>query len=60
MSCVPDLPQSDAFTAPIQIPSGRIELRAEVDYERLRFAYRTGRRRLELVARRVRRQRPFR
>jgi xylan 1,4-beta-xylosidase len=40
MSCVPDLPQSDFFTAPIPIPAGRIELRAEVDYERLRFAYR--------------------
>ena len=42
MSCVPDLPQSDFFTAPIPIPPGRIELRAEVDYERLRFAYRMG------------------
>jgi xylan 1,4-beta-xylosidase len=42
MSCVPDLPQSDFFTAPISIPPGRIELRVEVDYERLRFAYRLG------------------
>jgi xylan 1,4-beta-xylosidase len=40
MSCVPDQPQSDVFTTPIQIPAGRIELRVEVDYERLRFAYR--------------------
>jgi xylan 1,4-beta-xylosidase len=40
MSCVPDLPQSDFFTAPIPLPAGRIELRVEVDYERLRFAYR--------------------
>jgi xylan 1,4-beta-xylosidase len=40
MSCVPDLPQSDFFTGPIPIPAGRIELRVDVDYERLRFAYR--------------------
>jgi xylan 1,4-beta-xylosidase len=42
MSCTPDSPQSDAFTAPVKIPPGRIELRAEVDCERLRFAYRIG------------------
>jgi xylan 1,4-beta-xylosidase len=42
MTCTPDSPQSDAFTAPLQLPSGRIELRVEVDYERLRFAYRIG------------------
>jgi xylan 1,4-beta-xylosidase len=42
MSCTPDSPQSDAFTAPIRIPAGRIELRVEVDFERLRFAYRMG------------------
>jgi xylan 1,4-beta-xylosidase len=42
MSCVPDSPQADAFTAPLKIPPGRIELRVEVDYERLRFAYRSG------------------
>ncbi|HWN46537.1 MAG TPA: hypothetical protein VNM71_04215, partial [Steroidobacteraceae bacterium] len=42
MSCIPDQSQSDFFTAPIAIPAGRIELRVEVDYERLRFAYRTG------------------
>jgi xylan 1,4-beta-xylosidase len=41
MSALPDQPQSDAFTAPISIPTGQpIELKAEVDYERLRFAYR--------------------
>ena len=57
MSCVPDLPQSDAFTAPIPIPAGRIELRVEVDFERLRFAYRIGERGLELAAGIVRRQR---
>jgi len=42
MSCTPDSPQSDAFTTPIRIPAGRIELRVEVDFERLRFAYRMG------------------
>jgi len=41
MSALPDQPQSDAFTAPIPIPAGKpIELRVEVDFERLRFAYR--------------------
>jgi xylan 1,4-beta-xylosidase len=42
MTCTPDSPQSDAFTVPVRIPRGRIELRAEVDQERLRFAYRAG------------------
>jgi xylan 1,4-beta-xylosidase len=37
---LPDSPQADAFTAPIPIPQGPIELRIEVDYERLRFAWR--------------------
>ncbi len=41
MTCTPDSPQSDAFTPPLAIPSGaRIELRAEIDQERLLFAYR--------------------
>ncbi|MEP9359512.1 glycoside hydrolase family 43 protein [Sphingomonas sp. KR3-1] len=40
MSALPDSPQADSFTAPIAIPEGPIELRAEVDYERLRFAWR--------------------
>jgi xylan 1,4-beta-xylosidase len=41
MSALPDQVTSDAFTPPIQVPSGvPIELRVEVDYERLRFAYR--------------------
>lgn len=40
MSALPDSPQADAFTPPIAIPEGRIELRVEVDYERLRFAFR--------------------
>jgi xylan 1,4-beta-xylosidase len=43
MSALPDSVMSDAFTPPIAIPAGRpIELRAEVDYERLHFAYRIG------------------
>jgi xylan 1,4-beta-xylosidase len=42
MTCTPDSPQSDSFTKPIPIPPGRIELRVEVDFERLRFAYRVG------------------
>jgi xylan 1,4-beta-xylosidase len=41
MSCVPDAPQTDAFTAPISIASGKpVHLRVEIDFERLRFAYR--------------------
>jgi xylan 1,4-beta-xylosidase len=40
MSCVPDV--GDSFSAPIPLPAGtgKIELRTEVDYERLLFAYR--------------------
>jgi xylan 1,4-beta-xylosidase len=41
MSALPDHVTSDAFTSPIAIADGvPIELRVEVDYERLRFAYR--------------------
>ena len=41
MSALPDSPQTDAFTAPIAIPAGkRVELRVEIDHERLLFAYR--------------------
>jgi xylan 1,4-beta-xylosidase len=40
MSALPDSPQADAFTAPIPIATGPIALRAEVDFERLRFAFR--------------------
>jgi xylan 1,4-beta-xylosidase len=41
MSCLPDATQADAFTPPIAIPSGKpVHLRVEVDFERLRFAYR--------------------
>ena len=39
-SCLPDQ-MADVFTAPIAIPDGTgVELRVEVDYERLLFAYR--------------------
>jgi xylan 1,4-beta-xylosidase len=41
MSALPDQLQTDAFTTPIPIPADTlIQLRVEVDYERLRFAYR--------------------
>ena len=43
MSSLPDQVQSDAFTAPTPIKAnGPVELRVEVDYERLRFAYRSN------------------
>ena len=41
MSVFPDQVMADAFTIPILVPSGvPIELRVEVDYERLLFAWR--------------------
>jgi xylan 1,4-beta-xylosidase len=41
MSALPDQVTSDAFTPPIPVVSGvPIELRVDVDYERMRFAYR--------------------
>jgi xylan 1,4-beta-xylosidase len=41
MSALPDGVTTDAFTAPITISSGApVHLRVEVDFERLRFAYR--------------------
>jgi len=41
MSCIPDAPQSDAFTAPIRISHGKpVHLRVEIDFERLHFGYR--------------------
>jgi xylan 1,4-beta-xylosidase len=43
MSALPDQPHSDAFSAACPLPaSGPVELRVEVDYDRLRFAYRAG------------------
>lgn len=42
MSSLPDQVQSDAFTAPTPIAAnGPVELRVDVDFERLRFAYRS-------------------
>lgn len=40
MSALPDSPQADAFTPPVAIAEGPIELGVEVDFERLRFRYR--------------------
>ena len=41
MSALPDQPNADAFTNPIPIERGvTVQLRVEVDYERLRFGYR--------------------
>jgi xylan 1,4-beta-xylosidase len=41
ISLLPDQVQADAVTTPIPIPSGvPVHLRVEVDFERLRFAYR--------------------
>jgi xylan 1,4-beta-xylosidase len=43
MSAIPDQVIADAFTPPIAIENGRpIELRVEVDYERLHVGYRVG------------------
>jgi xylan 1,4-beta-xylosidase len=43
MSRLPDQVVNDVFTQPIPIPPGeRVELRVEVDYERLQFGYRVG------------------
>ena len=42
MTALPDAPVGDAFTAPIAIPRGPVELQVEVDYERLRFGWRIG------------------
>ena len=40
MSALPDQAQADAFTPPIPIPDGTLELRVDIDEERLRFAWR--------------------
>jgi xylan 1,4-beta-xylosidase len=43
MSAIPDQAHADAFTAPIPVAAGTpIDLRVEVDEERLLFAYRLG------------------
>lgn len=40
MSALPDQPMSDSFTAPLPIPDGPLELRVDVDYDRLLFSWR--------------------
>ena len=42
MSALPDSPQADAFTPKVAIPAGAVELRVEVDEERMYFGYRVG------------------
>jgi xylan 1,4-beta-xylosidase len=43
MSCLPDSGQPEVGAPPIPIPGGvPVHLRVEVDYERLRFAFRAG------------------
>jgi xylan 1,4-beta-xylosidase len=42
MSALPDSPQADAFTAKVKVPPGPVELRVEVDEERMYFGYRLG------------------
>jgi xylan 1,4-beta-xylosidase len=42
MSALPDSPQADAFTPKVAIPAGPVELRVEVDEERMYFGYRVG------------------
>jgi xylan 1,4-beta-xylosidase len=39
MSALPDSPQGDAFSVPIAIAPGVIELRVDVDFERLYFSF---------------------
>ena len=40
MSCTPDSPQTDSFTPLVAIPPGKpVHLRAEIDFDRLHFAY---------------------
>jgi xylan 1,4-beta-xylosidase len=43
MSALPDQAQTDAFTPAFPIPSNvAVDLRVEIDYERLHFGYRVG------------------
>jgi xylan 1,4-beta-xylosidase len=42
MSALPDSPQADAFTPKVKVPAGPVELRVEVDEERMYFGYRLG------------------
>jgi len=42
MSSLPNHVQADTFTAPLALPAGPVELRVEVDEERLVFGYRVA------------------
>jgi xylan 1,4-beta-xylosidase len=43
MSALPDQPQADAFSPPFPIPANLpVELRVEIDFDRLHFGYRAG------------------
>jgi xylan 1,4-beta-xylosidase len=42
MSALPDSAQADALTPKVAIPAGPVELRVEVDEERMYFGYRAG------------------
>ena len=43
MSCLPDRAQSNVFSEPVPIPANKpLILRAEMDYERLLFAFKFG------------------
>jgi xylan 1,4-beta-xylosidase len=43
MSCIPDQVQTDVCTSPVAVPGeSPVHLRVEVDFERLRFAYRVA------------------
>ncbi|MYM35627.1 family 43 glycosylhydrolase [Duganella sp. FT94W] len=42
MTSLPNHVQTDTFTAPVALPSGPVELRVEVDEERLYFGYRVA------------------
>ena len=61
MSALPDQVQADVFTAPIAIRDrAPIELRAEIDFERLYFAYRVGDGDVAVDSAAVRREHPVR
>jgi xylan 1,4-beta-xylosidase len=41
MSALPDQPSADAFTDAVSIPTGPLELRADIHFDTLRFAWRS-------------------
>ncbi len=42
MSALPDQPSADAFTDPVRVPEGPLELRADIALDTLRFAWRSN------------------